>query len=266
MADPRQVLVAGFLAALIAGCAVPPRPVAVPAAVSTTRGPADFPARYYEAANARGAPVFRIDPALSRMVIEVRRAGSFAQLGHDHVVASHDLRGYVAPSESRADFYVPLAELVVDEPRLRAEAGFTTTPSAADIAGTRRNMLVRVLDVDRYPFAVVSVRGITADLSGSRTGAAADSTAGTTNDVTAEVAITLKGVTRTLRVPVRLRSTAEVIDATGSLAFAQSDFGIVPLSILGGAIEVRDRLVLRFDVVAGRAAGTGLKIPADAAH
>ncbi|MOA36179.1 hypothetical protein D3C78_1576880 [compost metagenome] len=38
----------------------------------------------------------------------------------------------------------------------------------------------------------------------------------------------------------------------GQLAFDQSSFGITPFSILGGALQVQDRVELRFDVHAAR--------------
>jgi hypothetical protein len=34
------------------------------------------------------------------------------------------------------------------------------------------------------------------------------------------------------------------------MSFNQSDFGIVPFSVLGGALQVRDRLDLSFRIVA----------------
>ena len=69
------------------------------------------------------------------------------------MIASHDVAGFIAPGEGRADLYVPLDALVVDEPALRSEIGLDTQPSAADIEGTRRNMLEKVLETDRYPYA-----------------------------------------------------------------------------------------------------------------
>ena len=221
-----------IVAGLSAGCAPPlPRPTE-----AVEQEPAHFPGELYRAAIARGEPVFRIDPARSLVVIEVRRAGSLARVGHDHVVASHDVQGYAAPGQGRSDLYVPLGRLVVDEPALRAEAHFDTQPSEADIAGTRENMLTRVLEVDRYPFAVVSVDGGFAS----------------TSDPDVDVALTLHEVTHTTRLPLRIESQGDEIVVTGSLAVQQTDFGIVPLSILGGAIQVANEINLRFRISARR--------------
>src|SRR5947208_14526955 len=115
-------LAAVFLSTRLAGCAPRlPEPAQGPAAP-----PADFPEGYYREAAAQGKPVFRVDSRESLVVIEVRRSGSLARLGHDHVVASHEVGGYVAPDEGRADLYVALARLAVDEAALRPEAGFDT--------------------------------------------------------------------------------------------------------------------------------------------
>ncbi len=226
-----------MLALTLAGCAPPVRERAsAPAAP-----PAEFPEGYYLEAAARGRPVFRVDPAESLVVIEVRRAGSLARLGHDHVVASHEVGGYVAPDEGRADLYVALERMAVDEAALRAEAGFDTQPTESDIEGTRANMLVRVLEADKFPFALIRVSG--ADAS--------------RREVTLSVAITLHGVTRALQAPATIDADADLIGVSGRLSCDQTDFGITPYSVLGGAIAVRNGVDLRFRVRARRVPGPG---------
>jgi hypothetical protein len=203
--------------------------------------PAEFPEEYYLQALKQGKPVFRVDPAESLVVIEVRRGGSLARLGHDHVVASHDLTGYVAPGEDRADLYIALARLEPDEPALRVEAGFDTQPAESDIEGTRANMLEKVLEVEKFPFALIRVSG-----AGARRG-----------EVTLSVAITLHGHTRTLKVPARIDADADWMSVTGRLSFDQTDFGITPYSLLGGAIAVKNGVDLRFRIRARRLPGAG---------
>ena len=228
----RHALVLGLAALVLCACAPQPAERPPPAHLQ----PEDFPEQAYLRAAAEGRSVFRIDPASSIVVVEVRRAGSLARLGHDHVVASHDVRGYVAPDAGRADLYVALDRLVVDEPELRRQARFTTEPTAEAIAGTRRNMLERTLEADRYPYVSVAVR--------REAGAAA-----------ADVAITLHGTTRTMPVPLAVRDGAESISVSGELALRQTDFGIAPLSVAGGAIQVQDEVKLRFDIHARRMHG-----------
>ena len=216
---------------MLAGCAPLVREPA-PALAA----PADFPQDYYRDALARGRPVFRVDPAESLVVIEVRRAGSLARLGHDHVVASHEVEGFIAPDEGRVDLYVALGRMAVDEAPLRAEAGFATQPTESDIEGTRANMLEKVLEAEKFPFAIVRVSG-------------ADAKQG---NATLAVAITLHGATRTLQAPVQIEASATQMSVSGRLGFDQTDFGITPYSLLGGAIAVQNRVELRFRIRARR--------------
>jgi len=220
--------VVAALAALLAGCA---SQVAAPPEIAG-RGPAEFPDGYYRSLVAQGTPVFRVDPARSLVVIELRRGGSLAHLGHDHIVTSHDVAGYVAPGEGRADLYVPLDALVVDEPALRSEAGLETQPSPADIAGTRRNMLEKVLETDRYPHALIAVRGNGAGDSAPQV----------------RVDVTLHGTTRSVDTPVQIQRDGAEFNVTGTLVIDQSRFGIAPFSVLGGAIAVQDRVNIKFRI------------------
>ena len=152
------------------------------------------------------------------------------------MIASHDVAGFIAPGEGRADLYVPLDALVVDEPALRSEIGLDTQPSAADIAGTRRNMLEKVLETDRYPYAMIAVNERAASGSAQPL----------------QVAVALHGVTRSVDAPVQYRRAGDEVTVTGAFAIDQSQFGIVPFSVLGGAIAVQDRVNITFQIVASR--------------
>ncbi|HLX28092.1 MAG TPA: YceI family protein [Casimicrobiaceae bacterium] len=218
-------LVAVAFAIALAACAPQVRPPA-----SRAVAPEGFPAQLYREAAAHGDAIYAIDPRSSLVVIEVRRAGALARLGHDHVVASRDIEGFIWPGAGRADLYAPLDRLTVDEPALRAEAHFDTHPSPEDIAGTRRNMLTRVLDTERYPFVRIHVEGPVSGDPPTRV----------------DVEVTLHGTTRSVSMPIELLVRSTGIDASGRLALRQNDFGIEPLSILGGAIQVQDEISLRF--------------------
>lgn len=180
---------------------------------------------------AQAEPVLRIDAQASLLTITVRRGGALARLGHDHVIASRTLNGWVAPERGQAFFQFRLDAMSVDEAALRAQAGLETTPSNEAIAGTRHNMLVRVLDAERYPLVTVQARY------------------GATPGVL-DAAITLHGVTRQVAVPTTVVSAADghSLQASGKLLLNQSDFGIAPFSVLGGAMAVQDQMELAFDI------------------
>lgn len=222
------------LVMLIAACAPPVRTTAPEPAptLATGRAPAGFPSKRYEEAAAQGKPVYRVDPEQSLVSILVRRGGSLAHLGHDHVVASHGVQGYVALDDGSADLFVPLAELSVDEPALRAESRLDTQPTESDIAGTRSNMLDKVLEAQRFPYALIHIS------SGEKT----------PTGLRLDITITLHGVSRSFVVPAQMETVQGEMSVTGTLELKQSDFGIVPFSILGGAMQVQDRLNLRFRI------------------
>lgn len=176
-------------------------------------------------------PLLRIDTAQSLIAVTVRRGGILARLGHDHVVASHAVTGTVAPSRNVADFQFRLDEMKIDEADLRRIAGLEKQPSADAIEGTRHNMLTKVLDADRYPLVTVHVERRAAGQP-------------------LQVAITLHGVTRTLAIPVELREENGVISVKGTVQLKQTDFGLTPFSVMGGAMSVLDPMELRFDLTA----------------
>lgn len=210
---------------VLAACTpLPPAPPPAPAIPSAMPTPAW---------QRQGVQLLHIVAEESLLTITVRRGGALARLGHDHVIASRSLQGVVAPAQGRATFQFRLDALRVDEEGLRQAAGLTTTPSADAIAGTRHNMLVRVLEAERYPWVNIEAR---------RTG----------DKEVFDADITLHGVTRTVQLPVRIELAADGrrLQASGSLLLKQSDFGIVPFAILGGAMAVQDQMELAFRITA----------------
>ncbi len=212
---------------LLAGCAAHP-PAPPPGA------PVDTGTAWYQQAAQAGKKVYRIDAAQSLITVTVRRGGALARLGHDHVVASRTLEGFVAPDAGRADFRFRLDQMTVDEPALRAAAGLDTQPSEDAIAGTRTNMLTKVLEAASYPVVL---------LHAERVGAAAS----------VRLTVTLHGVARSFDVPTVVANTKNGLTASGSLRLLQTQFGIAPMSIMGGAMTVQDPMELQFRIVASAA-------------
>jgi polyisoprenoid-binding protein YceI len=193
--------------------------------------PADTAAWYTRAATA-GTAVYSVDSQESLVAITVRRAGLLERLGHDHVVASRSVTGFAAPSPGRVDISFRADQLTVDEPALRHEAGLTTEPSPQAIAGTRTNMLAKVLEADRYPFISVHAQ--------------------LRKDGALDAAITLHGITRQLVLPAHIEYPPDAVAASGTLKLRQTDFGITPMSVAGGLLSVQDELDLRYRIVARR--------------
>ena len=104
--------------------------------------------------------------------------------------------------------------------------------ASAFIAGTRTNMLTKVLDAERFPVVVLH----------------AESVPGKGDKL--NLSITLHGVTRTVVVPTKVESSAGRVVASGAFTLKQTDFGIKPMSVMGGAVSVQDPMELRFRIVA----------------
>lgn len=227
---------------LAAGCAsrraepvpLPPKPIGEIAAqpATGTSAPPVVPA---------GARAYLIDGPKSVVTIRVHRAGPLAKLGHNHVVTTSQLTGWAwqgrDPAGSGFEIHVPVASLVVDDPAARAAAGPGFEADVPDSArkGTYQNMLrPEVLDGAAFPEVVVRAASLT----------------GTWDDTVANADLTIRGVTRRLEVPVSVRESEGTLAASGSLRILQSDFGITPFSVAGGAIQVADELELDFAIVA----------------
>lgn len=104
-----------------------------------------------------------------------------------------------------------------------------------DREGTRSNMLrPEVLDGGRYPeVRLQAVQG------------------GTVSPVARlMVRVTLKGVSRDVPVTASIGVAGTSLTAAGEFDILQSDFGIQPFSVGLGALQVRDRLQVRFKVSA----------------
>lgn len=188
-----------------------------------------------------GAREYRIVAEESLLQIYAYRGGAMARLGHNHVIASRHLEGaaYLTddPLQARFDINFPVAELTVDEPALREEAGQDFPPSVPQSArdGTRNNLLSEaVLDGTRYP--TIRLRAI--------------DVVPTATAFEAGVEITIKDQTRQVRVPVAVERSDGQIVARGEFPLRQSELGLKPFTVALGTLVVLDELRVKFEITA----------------
>ena len=219
-----------LLSLLLAAC---PRPVRPPAPAPTVPPT--------PAADTRGATVYQVDPASSQLAIYVYRGGKLSRLGHNHVMTSQDVSGrvWVHPEFSRSGFELsfPVAKLVIDDAEARRAAGSDFPPDIpqSDKDGTRKNMLKpEVLDGDNY--SEVKLR--------------AAKVGGTIEAPQLTAHITIKDASHDVDVPVKIAAEGAKLRASGEFDILQTDFGIKPFSVALGALEVQDRLHIKFTVIA----------------
>ena len=241
-----KALFAVCLAGGLAGCPTPPRKA--PPVPAKEAAPFPRPERL-------GRP-YDVAANESLLTIRVYRGGPLAKAGHNHVIASHALRGslYVPADLAQSSFeiHMPVIELTVDESGLRAEEHSDDfPPDVPDSAkeGTRHNMLSpALLDGDEYPDIVLRSESLERD-SGAAAGA---STAPADADAhwLSHIQVTVRDKTNTVVVPVQFRQHADVIEVSGEFPLKQSELGLTPFSALLGALQEIDEMKIRFHIVA----------------
>ena len=228
-----KLLLTGVLAlGLLGGCRLPPR---VPA-----------PSAPPPLAPHAGTPYDVVSDA-SLLTVLVYRGGTLASAGHNHVIASHAMRGTIyVPSDVMAssfEVHFDVATLTVDEPALRAQlASPDFPPDVSDSAkqGTRHNMLGEaLLDAAHYPEIELRALRMEKPPAGS-----ADDT------VLAQVQSTVRGEVRTFAVPLRYQLGNGELTVTGEFPLKQSDLGLTPFSALLGALQVQDEMHVNIRIVA----------------
>jgi hypothetical protein len=188
-----------------------------------------------------GATFYAVNPQASKVHVLVFKAGTLARFGHNHVMSVQDLKGrvWVHPSldKSGFDFSFPVANLIVDDPAARTEAGsdFPREIPQKDRQGTRDNMLrAEVLDAEHYP--KISLRSV--------------KLSGTAEHPSVTARITIRNATHDVTLTPMIKIQGKRLTASGEFDIQQTDFGIKPFTAALGALAVQDRLHVKFDVVA----------------
>ena len=193
-------------------------------------------------AGSASGPRYTIDPARSEIRVLVYRAGPLARFGHNHVLIAHGVSGSVrlpAPgvyAGAQFELSFPVEGLSVDDSAARQAEGaeFEGVPSAADIAGTRSNLLgPKLLDGATFPSVAVS-------------GTTAAGTAGLVAHATA----TLKGVVSALDSPLTYSEAAGTLTVRGGTGTTHARLGLTPFGVALGSLTVREDIELRFTLVA----------------
>ena len=178
-----------------------------------------------------------IDAQRSSITVHVERAGFFSFAGDNHEIGAPLLSGSLVETkdESKCD-----VELVVDAAHMQV-----LDPKAS--ADTRAKVQVKmlgpdVLDVARFPRIEFRSRNISVTpLNGARLKNPGDMLLRIAGD------LTLHGQTH----PVEFEAIGANGHYHGSAKLKQTDFGIKPITIAGGAVKVKDEVTIDFEIFAG---------------
>jgi YceI-like domain len=172
-----------------------------------------------------GAESRPIDVERSTLTVLVYKSGVFSAFADDHVIRAPIASGSVSADAPRGvDISVRSGTLTVLDPKL-------ASGKRAEIQ--TRMLGPEVLDSAKFPeivFASTSIEPAGADRW------------------TVTGRLTIHGVTR----PTTLSVVQKDGRYRGTLVLKQRDFGIEPISIVGGTVKVKDELKIEFDIVTQR--------------
>ena len=206
---------------ILAGCAVPPREEAPPAA-AVPAGPA---------ATQPAAPGESWKVVASTLEVRVYRDGPMQKLGHNHLITSDQLTGEIVLREPQTatsfELSLPLESFVVDDEKARAAAGgdFAAPVPAKDAEGTRHNMLGEKL-LNAASFGVMKL--------------ASESLSGEPGSYQAQVRVSLAGGEHVVAAPFTVTIEGDHLTAHSELQLKHGDVGLVPFNVALGALKVRD--------------------------
>jgi hypothetical protein len=226
-----------LLSALLCACQPQPQPAGTNA---TAAAPSEWPGFDYADSDTASGTVFVLDPWATRIDVVVRRDGPLARFGHDHVVTVGEPDGFLlfddTGPDSRAALRFRLDNLLVDSAEARARHELDTDPDAADVEGTRENLLEHVLDARQWPWATLGLTGFERQ----------------EDHYSAMLTVAISGSAYTGRQPFRLHRAGERVRVEGFFILRQTELGIEPFSALGGGLRVADPLEIHFRIEATR--------------
>lgn len=176
---------------------------------------------------------YKFDASKSSLEINVDKAGVFSAFGHNHVVKANDFSGTVnmdpkSIANASVSMRVPVKSLTVVDPGV----------SASDRQQVQATMQGdAVLDAAHYAeisFRSTRVTQAEREADGWR--------------VTLIGVLQLHGAQKSISIPLTVHLARGEVTAQGDASLLQSDYGIKPIKVAGGAVKVKDRLRIHFEI------------------
>ena len=178
---------------------------------------------------------YKIVTAESSLWVYVAKAGLFSALAHNHEIGVKAFSGSVTVPEGGASggaltLDIETKSLTVLDQKVSAD-------DRAKIFNSMHNEVLASAQHPRITFKSVSVSDV------KPAGENAYS-------FTVNGDLSLHGVTKRIAVPLTATMTPQQLKATGKYTLKQTEFGIKPYSAAGGAVKVKDEVVVNFNIVA----------------
>jgi len=174
-----------------------------------------------------------VDARSSRFTVQAFATGILSAMGHNPKIG-------IRTFTSAVDFDAEAAQASGFRLSMKANSlGVLDDISDKDRRDIEKMMNEQVLEPGKYPDIVydaasVSITRIDSALFGA----------------TLNGALSFHGVTRNQTVSARIAIFDEMLRASGEFSLNQSDYGIKPISVAGGAMKVKDELKFSFEMVA----------------
>lgn len=188
-------------------------------------------------AGAQERAAYAVDAGKSKIEIHAGKEGFFSAFGHDHLIAAKEFSGEAQMDPQKIErssvaLAISAKSLTVLDPG----------ESEKDRAEIQKTMLGdRVLDVEKHAeIRFASTRVVNAKKTSDGW------------ELTLEGKLALHGAEKTVTLPLRVRLDGNALRAKGEVSLLQTDYGITPIKVGGGAVRVKDKLKITFDIAAGK--------------
>lgn len=182
---------------------------------------------------------FRVDSQASWLRVLAYPDGPLKRFGHHHVISHHGFSGSVEvaadPLESSFMLELIVGDFAVDDPDMRALEGedFADEVPQDDVDGTRANMLGEdLLNGEQFPTIQIRSSAIEGNMP----------------DVNIVTTLVVTGVESPVTFPASVELTDTSFIARGELEVTHEALGLSPFTAMGGALSVRDLLVLKYEI------------------
>lgn len=170
-----------------------------------------------------------LDLAASKITVHVDKTGLFSAFAHNHVIAAPLASGHLDVQNRTIELKFRSREMKVLDPG-------TSDSERSTIEDNMKSS--EVLDPARFP----EITFVSTSVDAPASAAAAPA------HYQVHGNLTLHGVTR----PIELSVTSAAGHYTGKVTLKQTDFGITPIKIAGGAIRVKDQIEIVFEIVSAK--------------
>ena len=186
-------------------------------------------------ASAQKTRTYKIIAAESNLWVYVAKGGLLSALAHNHNIGVRSFTGTVTVPESGAAGGA--LNLDIEAASLNVADKEVSDKDRTEITNSMHNEVLQSAKYPKVTFKSVSVSDLKAN-------------GGDSYSFTVNGDLTLHGTTKRIAVPVTATITAQQLKATGKYTLKQSLFGITPYSKAGGAVKVKDDVIVNFSIVA----------------